>query len=88
MYAIKVNSDGRIAYATYPEFAVNEKEEWMEGYIHVPTIPDGDLSCYRYADGEFIHDPQNVEPEIPALMDRIEAQVAYTAMMTDTLLEV
>lgn len=27
-------------------------------------------------------------PVIPTQLDRIEAQVAYTAMMTDTLLEV
>ena len=29
-----------------------------------------------------------VAPEEPTQLDRIEAQVAYTAMMTDTLLEV
>ena len=34
-------------------------------------------------------EPQPVEPEEePTQLDRIEAQVTYTAMMTDTLLEV
>lgn len=28
------------------------------------------------------------EPQEPTQLDRVEAQVAYTAMMTDTLLEV
>ena len=32
-------------------------------------------------------EPEPVEPE-PTQLDRIEAQVTYTAMMTDTMLEV
>ena len=31
--------------------------------------------------------PTIVEEEVPSQLDRIEAQVAYIAMMTDTLLE-
>lgn len=39
--------------------------------------------------GEYtIEDDGVVEVVEPTKMDRIEAQVAYTAMMTDTLLEV
>lgn len=96
MYAINVNSDGRIACATYPEFAAMEQNEenvytqddMMEGYILVPSIPEDDLSNYLYKDGEYIYDPQAVDTEKPSQMDRIEAQITYTAMMTDTLLEV
>jgi hypothetical protein len=41
-------------------------------------------------DGEFIYDPIPVIEVVkqPTQLDRIEAQLIYTAMMTDTLLEV
>lgn len=43
---------------------------------------------YKIIDGELVHDPiPEAEPE-PSQFDIIEAQVTYTAMMTDTLLEV
>ena len=38
--------------------------------------------------GYSIEDDGDTEMNEPALLDRIEAQVTYTAMMTDTLLEV
>lgn len=61
-----------------------------EGMAIVESFPEGDLYEYRYIDGEFIHDPLPVEEvvETPSQLDLIEAQVTYTAMMTDTLLEV
>lgn len=37
---------------------------------------------------EILPDPAPVPEPEPTQMDRIEAQVTYTAMMTDTLLEV
>ena len=45
----------------------------------------------READnGEYsiVDDGQPAPVEMPTQLDRVEAQVAYTAMMTDTLLEV
>ena len=56
-------------------------------------LPDEDhpSTDYLYVNGEFIYDPLP-EPEPfdpgPSQLDRIEAQVVYTAMMTDTMLEV
>ena len=82
-YALNLAEDGRILSATYEEYATI-------GAIIVESFPEGDLSEYRYVNGEYIHDPIPVEPvvEEPSQLDIIEAQVAYTAMMTDTLLEV
>lgn len=57
----------------------------------VEKLPDSDVSDYLYVDGEYIHDPlpKPEEPEEqPTQLDVLEAQVTYTAMMTDTLLEV
>lgn len=52
--------------------------------------PEGEELAKREAyNGEYeIYDDGEPEPtEIPSQLDMIEAQVTYTAMMTDTLLE-
>ena len=58
--------------------------------ITVDNLPDGDFNNYLYINNQYIYDELPVvEPEvIPTQLDMIEAQVTYTAMMTDTLLEV
>lgn len=83
MYALNISNDGRVLSATYAKYA-------PEDAVRVDKLPEGDISEYLYVDGEFIYDPMPVEPniEIPSQLDIIEAQVTYTAMMTDTLLEV
>lgn len=83
VYALNLSADGRVLSATFPEYAPTDA-------ILVEIMPDGDAYEYRYVDGEFLHDPLAVQPvvEQPTQLDRIEAQVTYTAMMTDTLLEV
>lgn len=61
-----------------------------DGMPIVDTLPDGNIVDYLYVNGEYIYDPipvVEVEPQ-PSQLDIIEAQVVYTAMMTDTLLEV
>lgn len=85
MYALNLGEDGRILSATRPEYAPGSQPR-------VETLPDGDISDYRYVDGEYIYDPlpePEPEPEqpTPTQLDRVEAQVMYTALMTDTLLE-
>ena len=47
---------------------------------------DGVMTVTEWTPG-IMPEPEVVK-EIPSQMDRIEAQLAYTAMMTDTLLEV
>lgn len=63
----------------------------LEGQMYeniVDSFPGGDVTDYRYENGEYIHDPlPKPEPEKPTKLDALEAQVTYTAMMTDTLLE-
>ena len=81
-YALNLDENGRILCATYEEYA-------FKGNIIVEELPEGDIHNYLYIDGEYVFDPVETEPEedIPSQLDTIEAQVFYTAMMTDTLLE-
>ena len=83
-YALNLAEDGRVLSASFVS------EHTPNDAVIVDELPDGNICDYRYADGEYTHDPLPVEPveEKPTQLDRIEAQVAYTAMMTDTLLEV
>lgn len=66
--------------------------EIPKGAITVDEIPDEGyfITDYRFENGEFIYDPLP-EPEPfdpgPSQLDKIEAQVTYTAMMTETILE-
>ena len=65
----------------------------LEGFEYeniVDELPNGNITDYKYIDGRYVYDSlPKVESEvIPTQLDMIEAQVTYTAMMTDTLLEV
>ena len=82
-YALNLAEDGRVLSVTFEKYA-------PENAVIVEELPEGDVSSYRYVDGEFIYDPVPVVEveEQPTQLDRIEAQLIYTAMMTDTLLEV
>jgi len=55
--------------------------------VKVPDTPQGRLVAEKEAYGDILEleDEQKIQP---SRMDIVEAQVAYTAMMTDTLLEV
>lgn len=62
------------------------------GAITSDYLPDEGYSItdYRFENGEFIYDPlpkEEFDPG-PSPLDKLEAQVTYTAMMTDTMLEV
>ena len=84
MYALNLGDDSRVLSVTYDKFA-------PEGYPRVDELPDGNVSDYLYVDGQFIYDPLPEGKNLattPSQLDIIEAQVTYTAMMTDTLLEV
>lgn len=86
-YALNLSADGRILSATYEKYAPADA-------VLVDELPEGDISDYLYQDGAYIYDPlpdvvdPETEPEAktPTQLDIIEAQVTYTAMMTDTLL--
>lgn len=83
MYSLNLNTDKRILSTCV----------CLDGFEYeniVDKLPEGDVTEYKYVDGEYVHDPLPVEEliEKPSQLDILEAQVTYTAMMTDTLLEV
>lgn len=49
-YALNLAEDGRILSATFERFSA-------QGNVIVDTLPEGDISEYRYIDGEFVHEP-------------------------------
>lgn len=83
-YALNLAEDGRVLSASFVS------EHTPNDAVIVDELQDGNICDYRYVDGQYVYDPIPVEKveEKPTQLDRIEAQVAYTAMMTDTLLEV
>ena len=83
VYALNLAEDGRVLSVTYSEYAPGAAPR-------VTELPEGDLYEYIFKDGDFVYDPLPVEApvEAPSQLDIIEAQVAYTAMITGTLLEV
>lgn len=50
MYALSLEADKRIAFAT-------DEEHAKEGMPLVATLPDGNYYDYRYIDNEYIYDP-------------------------------
>lgn len=56
-YALTVAEDGRILSVTYEKYA-------HESAVFVDSLPEGDVTEYRYVDGNYIHDPlPQPEPE-------------------------
>jgi hypothetical protein len=78
---LNLGEDGRVLSVTDEEYA-------GKNMPLVDSIPEDDVTDYRYVDGAFISDPLPKLAQKPRQLDVIEAQVTYTAMMTDTLLEV
>lgn len=56
-------------------------------YVEVETLPEGEGPLMLSNDGTLYRLEPTPTPE-PTQLDIVEAQVTYTAMMTDTLLEV
>lgn len=83
MYALIISEDGRILSSTYDQYAPAE-------YPRVEKLPEGDITNYLYINNKYVYSPLPITKteETPTQLDRIEAQVTYTAMLTDTLLEV
>lgn len=82
-YALNLAPDGRVLSVTFEKYAA-------PGMPIVSSLPDGDPSDYLYKNGAFVYMPlpaPDPEPEEASWQDRIEAQVLYTAIMTDTLVE-
>ena len=76
MYALNLGEDNRV-------LSVCVCIEGQPYEVTVDTFPDGDVSEYRYENGEFIHDPlptPEPQPAEPTQFDELEAQVVYTAV--------
>ena len=54
-YALNLAEDGRILSATFEKYAA-------PGMVLADTLPDGDITEYRYENGGYVHDPLPVEP--------------------------
>ena len=84
MAFINIDDTNRIVAASYDfHCGDNEIEVTIPEEIELVKIHE-----YKYINNKFVHDPLPIiEPEvIPSQLDVIEAQVTYTAMITDTLL--
>lgn len=79
-YALNLAADGRILSATVESYG-------PVGAVLVAELPQGNIADYRFSEDGFVYDPLPVDAETPTQQDRLEAQLIYTAMMTDTLLE-
>lgn len=55
MYALNLDTDNRILSATFEEYAT----EYMP---KVETLPEGDITDYKYVDGRYVYEPLP-EPE-------------------------
>lgn len=101
-YIVAVNSNGFIRDFTNwikIDEGYGDKYYHAQGnYFDKPIITEFGVCRYRYVDGvineladeEIIRleaDILNKQFSTPSQLDRIEAQIVYTAMMTDTLLE-
>lgn len=57
-YALNLDADGRILSATYEAYAT-------AGMLVVSTLPDGNITDYKYIDGSYVYDPlPKPEPEL------------------------
>lgn len=73
-YALNLSEDGRILSVTFEKYA-------PKGATIVDELPEGDISNYRYVDGEYIYDPlpdpEQPEPE-PTAEDILNALLGVT----------
>lgn len=57
MYALNLDTDRRILSATFEKYST-------EGMPKVEVLPEGDVSDYRYVNGEYVYEPlPEPEPE-------------------------
>lgn len=62
-YALNISEDGRVLSATYKEYAA-------QNAVLVESLPEGDITCYRYINGNFIYDT-SLEPKIVTEEQRV-----------------
>ena len=58
-YALNIAPDGRVLSVTYPQYAPEDAPQ-------TDALSEGDVSQYRYINGEFVYDPLPVVEHIKA----------------------
>lgn len=71
MYALKLSEDNRILFATFEEYATDDMPK-------VETLPDGDISDYKYVDGVYVYEP------LPKADDNSTRIAELKQMLADT----
>ena len=75
-YALNLDADGRILSATYESYAV-------PGMPIVDTLPDGDVTDYKYINSEYVYDPLPApEPKPSAEAEALEMVVDHECRIT------
>ena len=77
-YALSLSEDGRILSVTYEQYASGDA-------VIVEELPEGNVADYRYADGEYVHDPLP-EPVPPEERPTSEQRIAELEEALDLLL--
>lgn len=70
-----------------PKYALPVEKWYGEKFAADCVKAPDDVRCGMVYENGVFSEPKEIVPE-PTQIDRIEAQVTYTAMMTDTLLGV
>lgn len=83
-YAIHLDNEKRIDGFTYEQYA---EEQYPDcSYAIVDTLPDGDVTDYKYINGEYVHDPKPKpdppEPEPTAEEDTLSMIVDHEYRLT------
>lgn len=79
-YALNLAEDGRVLSVTFEKYAPADA-------VLVDELPEGDITEYRYVDGEFIYDPLP-KPEAPDPEPTQEERIAELEEMMNALLGV
>lgn len=78
-YALNLDEDGRILSATYESYAAASMPR-------VDTLPDGDITDYKYINSEYIYDPlpkpELAEPKPSAEAEALEMVVDHECRIT------
>lgn len=81
MYALKLDENARVIFATWPKFA-------KDGDVLVEEIPEGNIADYRYENGEFVYDPlPETPPEEQTMEERVMQLEEQNNMLMECLLE-
>lgn len=77
MYALYLDDNQRVVCATYEKYAPDRPK--------VEKLPDGDISDYRYVDGEYIYDPLPLPEPVEAQPTQLERRVDALEATTDDI---